>query len=164
MRTLVKSMCCVLLSFMLSATAFATKATTEFPKQMPAKGVSVFIFDPHRTTWAVYDENGNLIKTGHGSGGRNYCSDIHRRCHTPVGTFHVYAQEGRGCKSKIFPVGKGGAPMPYCNYFDGGFAVHGSYEVRSYNASHGCIRVYPTDAKWLQTILHPGSVVIVKPY
>ncbi len=135
-----------------------------FAKKIEGTGRAVFIFDPRFTQWAVYDADGNLLKTGNGSGGRNYCSDIHRACHTPVGTFQVYARGGAGCKSKKFPIPRGGAPMPYCSYFHGGYAVHGSYEVRSYNASHGCIRVYPADAKWLQTVLPVGSTVIVKPY
>jgi hypothetical protein len=135
-----------------------------FAKKIEGTGRTVFIFDPRVTAWAVYDADGNLLKTGRGSGGRNYCPDIHRACHTPVGVFQVYAHGGAGCKSKKFPVGRGGAPMPYCSYFHGGYAVHGSYEVRSYNASHGCIRIYPADAKWLQTVLPVGSTVIVKPY
>ncbi len=141
-----------------------SRAATAFPQRVEATGVSVFIFDPRITSWAVYDPNGNLLRTGHGSGGRNYCADIGRRCHTPSGVFQVYARGGAGCKSKKFPVGRGGAPMPYCSYFHGGYAVHGSYEVRSYNASHGCIRIYPADAKWLQTVLPVGSTVIIKHY
>ncbi len=135
-----------------------------FPAQREGTGKSVFIFDPSIRQWAVYDEGGQLLKTGRGSGGKNYCPDIGRHCRTPVGTFTIYREGGAKCKSKKFPVGRGGAPMPYCSYFHGGYAVHGSYDVRSYNASHGCIRVYPHDAKWLQSVLYPGSKVIVKPY
>ena len=135
-----------------------------FPAQLLATGLSVFIFDPRLRQWAVYDATGRLLKTGRGSGGRNYCSDIRRRCHTPVGEFQIYTKKGAGGKSKKFPIGRGGAPMPYCSFFYNGYAVHGSYDVRSYNASHGCIRVYPKDAKWLQTVLPIGSTIIVKPY
>lgn len=142
----------------------AAAAARAFPKQRAATGVSVFIFNPQIRLWGVYDADGNLIKTGRGSGGRDFCPDIHRRCHTPVGQFKVYEQQGAGCKSSKFPVGRGGAPMPYCSYFHGGFAVHGSFDVHSYNASHGCIRVYPHDAQWLQSVLHRGSTVIVEPY
>ena len=39
--------------------------------------------------------------------------------------------------------------MPYCMFFHTGFALHGSYEVPGYNASHGCVRLYKEDAKWL---------------
>jgi lipoprotein-anchoring transpeptidase ErfK/SrfK len=34
-------------------------------------------------------------------------------------------------------------------YFHNGFALHGSYEVPGYNASHGCVRIFVNDAKWL---------------
>lgn len=136
-----------------------------FASTIPATGKGVFIFDPKQLAWGAYDADGNLVRTGAGSGGSNYCRDLHRRCHTPVGTFTVYNVKGAKCKSKIFPIPHGGAPMPYCAYFRGGYAVHGSYEVRPYNASHGCIRIHPSDAAWLtQNILRPGSTVIVKPY
>lgn len=135
-----------------------------FAQQITPAGVSVFIFDPHITKWAVYDENGQLLKTGQGSGGKNYCRDIRRPCRTAVGSFQVYAVKGKSCKSKKFPIGKGGAPMPYCYFFHGGFAIHGSHHVRTYNASHGCVRIYPSDAKWLQGVLYPGSKVIIRPY
>lgn len=141
------------------------KGTTNvFPAIQAATGTEVFIFDPRVRKWAAYDADGNLIKTGRASGGKNYCPDIRKRCRTPVGEFSVYAKKGAGCKSKKFPVGRGGAPMPYCTFFHGGFAIHGSHDVRSYNASHGCIRVTPTDAHWLQNFLGYGATVIVRPY
>jgi lipoprotein-anchoring transpeptidase ErfK/SrfK len=55
--------------------------------------------------------------------------------------------------------------MPWAMFFHGGFAIHGSNEVPNYNASHGCIRLYPADARWLnQNVLNYGSTVIVYPY
>ena len=47
-------------------------------------------------------------------------------------------------------IGKGGAKMPYCMFYDGGYAIHGSYEVQGYHASHGCVRTYIEDARWLK--------------
>lgn len=136
-----------------------------FPKQRAATGKPVFIFNPRSISWGAYNASGELVKTGPASGGRDYCSDIGRRCHTPVGVFHVYQKEGASYVSKKFPVGEGGAPMPYAMFFRGGFAVHGSYEVRGYNASHGCIRILPGDAQWLnRNLLRYGSTVIVMPY
>jgi len=99
--------------------------------------------------WGAYDEDGNLLNWGPISGGQDWCSDIGRPCHTKTGTFTIYEKEGPGCVSTKFPVGRGGAPMPYCMYFNGGFALHGSYEVPGYNASHGCVRMFIDDAKWL---------------
>lgn len=100
-------------------------------------------------TWAAYDSQGQLVNSGRVSGGRSFCSDINKKCKTATGTFKVYDKRGANCKSKIFPVGKGGAPMPYCMFFHQGFAMHGSNAVPNYNASHGCIRMKPADAKWL---------------
>ncbi len=148
-----------------AASQKVNKSHGRFAPTIPATGRGVFIFDPRRVAWAAYDSEGKLVRTGAASGGRNYCPDLHRRCHTPTGTFKVYAIQGASCKSKKFPIPKGGAPMPYCAYFHGGYAVHGSYHVPGYNASHGCIRVHPSDAAWLtKNILRPGSTVIVRPY
>jgi lipoprotein-anchoring transpeptidase ErfK/SrfK len=43
------------------------------------------------------------------------------------------------------------SPMPYSIFFDGGYAIHGSYEVSRLGrpASHGCIRLHPNNAKIL---------------
>ncbi len=142
------------------------KATYYFPSTRPATGKNVFIFDPSQAAWAAYDGNGNLVRDGFGSGGQDYCSDIDSTCRTPSGTFHVYRKDGADCKSNIFPVGVGGAPMPYCMFFHGGFAVHGSYHVvPGQNVSHGCVRVTPSDAEWLtHNFMSIGTTVIVKHY
>jgi hypothetical protein len=43
------------------------------------------------------------------------------------------------------------SPMPYSIFFDGGYAIHGSYEVSRLGrpASHGCIRLSPSNASVL---------------
>jgi hypothetical protein len=40
------------------------------------------------------------------------------------------------------------SPMPYSIFFDGGYAIHGSYEISHLGrpASHGCIRLLPANA------------------
>jgi lipoprotein-anchoring transpeptidase ErfK/SrfK len=79
--------------------------------------------------------------------------------------FHIISKGGPGCKSSRFPIGRGGSPMPYCMFFSKYYAVHGSYEVPNHNASHGCIRVTPSEASWLShNFMHVGTKVIVKPY
>lgn len=135
-----------------------------YPQYRPAAGVPVFIFNPKTKTWAVYSSSGKLLKVGKGSGGKSYCADIRRSCRTPSGTYHIIAKKGASCKSSKYPVGKGGAPMPYCTFFTKNHGIHGSYDVPNYNASHGCIRVHPADAKWIQSVMPIGSIVIVKPY
>lgn len=143
-----------------------------FYQHIRAPGRKVIIYDPAVYAWGAYDADGNLVKWGPASSGKAYCPDVHRGCRTPHGTFAVYDKNDAGCKSKIFPVGKGGAPMPYCMYFHGGYALHGSPEVPGYHASHGCVRIYTEDARWLnhEFIDLPGengsrgTMVIVRPY
>lgn len=43
------------------------------------------------------------------------------------------------------------SPMPYSIFFNGGYAIHGSYEISRLGrpASHGCIRLHPSNAATL---------------
>jgi lipoprotein-anchoring transpeptidase ErfK/SrfK len=126
---------------------------------------NTFIFNPNTLTWKAINENGKVVRTGRGSGGRKYCPDIHRGCKTPSGSFRVISKGGPGCRSSRFPVGRGGAPMPYCMFFSRYYAVHGSYELPHYNASHGCVRVSPNEAHWLShNFMRIGTKVIIRPY
>jgi len=143
-----------------------TKGSYYFPAHRQSNGHKVFIFDPKATAWAAYDADGNRIKTGSASGGKDYCEDIGRSCRTVTGVFHVYSKKGPECTSSLYPVEtNGGARMPYCMHFNGGYSIHAAYEVPNYNASHGCIRVLPDAARWLNTeFMNVGTTVIVEPY
>lgn len=124
-----------------------------------------FVYNPKTLQWIAYNSAGQIVASGKGSGGSHYCRDIGRSCKTPIGTFSVKSKQGAGCKSSRYPVGHPGAPMPYCAFFTKFYAVHGSYEVPNYNASHGCIRIKPAAAKWLSThFFHVGTKVVVLPY
>ena len=135
------------------------------PKTISAPGEKMIYvsLDPKVLAWGAYDAQGVLQFWGPASGGQGWCPDVHRACHTTLGKFAIYEKEGVGCISHKFPVGRGGAPMPYCMFFHGGFALHGSYEVPGYNASHGCIRLFVPDAKWLnqEFVVHDHVAVIV---
>lgn len=126
-------------------------------KHIDAPGKKVIIVSLGRLAFGAYDPDGTLEYWGPVSGGRGYCPDIHHGCHSPTGVFYIYNKEGFGCVSTKFPVGRGGAPMPYCMFFHGGFALHGSYEVPGYNASHGCVRMFVNDAKWLNEEFTEGE-------
>ncbi|WP_133129692.1 L,D-transpeptidase [Legionella yabuuchiae] len=143
-----------------------SKGSYHFPEKRPATGRKVFIFDPRATAWAAYDAQGNRVKTGRASGGKGFCEDVGRPCRTTVGTYRIYSKKGEDCTSSIYPIEtNGGAKMPYCMHFNGGYSIHGAYEVPNYNASHGCVRVLPSAAQWLnQEFLDVGSTVIVRPY
>jgi lipoprotein-anchoring transpeptidase ErfK/SrfK len=61
----------------------------------------------------------------------------------------------------------GGAPMPYCMFFNRNQALHGSpdHEVVDGNISHGCVRMHVPEAEWLRyNFVHVGTKVIVRPY
>lgn len=142
------------------------KGAMTFPSQREATGRKVFIFDPKATAWAAYDAQGNRVKTGSASGGKDFCEDVGRPCRTVTGSFRVYSKKGPDCTSSVYPIETGGgAKMPYCMHFSGGYSIHAAYEVPNYNASHGCIRVLPSAAKWLnENFIDVGTSVIVKPY
>jgi len=120
-----------------------------FPKKIKADHDKQVIVDQNKLAWAAYDPDGNLVKWGPIASGRTKCPDSNRVCLTMTGVFRIFSKENSKCKSDIFPVGKGGAPMPYCMYFHKGFAMHGSNDIPGYRASHGCVRMFTPDAKWL---------------
>ncbi|MBJ3776643.1 L,D-transpeptidase [Acuticoccus mangrovi] len=74
---------------------------------------------------------------------------------TPTGTFRPMRMY-REYFSKEYD----GAPMPNAVFYDGGYAIHGSYEIGSLGApaSHGCIRLHPADAeKFFDLVLTVGA-------
>lgn len=127
------------------------------PKKITASGEKTIIVSISNLAFGAYNDDGTLEKWGPVSTARGYCPDIGHGCHTATGKFHIYLKEGAGCVSSKFPVGRGGAPMPYCMFFHGGYALHGSYEVPGYNASHGCVRMFVNDAKWLNQEFTAGE-------
>jgi lipoprotein-anchoring transpeptidase ErfK/SrfK len=156
-KFLPKSLCLVAVVYLVSK-AIAVPLGTELHGD-------TFIYNPHTLQWKAINAQGVVVREGRGSAGRGYCPDIHRSCHTPVGTFHVFSKGGADCQSSRYPVGRGGAPMPYCMFFTKNYAIHGSPDVPNYNASHGCIRVRPSDAHWLNyNFIKIGTTVIIRPY
>ena len=47
------------------------------------------------------------------------------------------------------------APMPYSIFFHGGYAIHGTTDVKhlGHVASHGCVRLHPDNAKMLYDLV-----------
>jgi lipoprotein-anchoring transpeptidase ErfK/SrfK len=47
------------------------------------------------------------------------------------------------------------SPMPHSIFFNGGYAIHGSYEISRLGrpASHGCIRLHPSNAAVLYSLV-----------
>lgn len=120
-----------------------------FPRQMPATKTNIVRVDQSKLAWGAYDENGRLINWGPISGGKSYCADVKRGCRTINGKYTIYRRQGAGCRSGKYPLPHGGARMPYCMHFHRGYALHGSTTVPGHHASHGCVRMFIEDAKWL---------------
>lgn len=130
------------------------------------------VVDQDKLAWGAYNEEGQLVKWGPIASGRDKCSDSANSCRTLTGVYRVFSKEDSHCKSDIFPIGRGGAKMPFCMYFHKGFALHGADDMPGYRASHGCVRLFNDDAKWLNLnfveISEPandrmGTKVIVRP-
>ena len=138
-----------------------------FPMKIKSTGEKRFVFDPKASAWAAYDEEGNRVLTGAGSAGVDACEEnAAQSCRTVTGTFRVYNKKGLECRSGEYPVEKnGGAKMPYCMYFHQGFTIHAAFDVPEHPSSHGCVRVFPSAAKWLnENFMTVGTKVIILAY
>jgi L,D-transpeptidase catalytic domain len=137
-----------------------------FPKQVRNIGERQFVFDPKASAWAAYDETGKLVMTGSASGGKDRCDEDGKSCRTVTGTFRIYNKRNIDCKSGEYPVEThGGTKMPYCMYFNRGYTIHAAFEVPPFPSSHGCVRVLPSAAKWLnEEFMRIGTKVTVLAY
>ncbi len=136
-----------------------------FDHNVNTNGQRQIIIDPKLMAWAAYNEQGDLIKWGPASLGKDYCADSNEACRTVTGKFAIYRKKGPMCKSNKYPLPNGGSPMPYCMHFYGGYAIHGSEIVPGTHESHGCVRMFTEDAKWLnQQFAQIGTHVIVRSY
>lgn len=136
-----------------------------FPRRIRSTGERIFFFSPRHHRWAAYDESGRRVGQGIANGGATWCADVGRPCRTPQGTFRVRSKGSYDCKSGKYPLPNGGAAMPYCMHFKGGYAIHGSPHISNRNASHGCIRVTTASAAWLsENFINRGTKVVVLGY
>lgn len=123
-----------------------------FPRYIEKTGEKTIYVSQKELAWGAYDEEGELIWWGPASAGMGACH-APGGCDTPSGFFRIIRKQDENCISTAFPRRldgeNGGAEMPYCMHFFRGYALHGSQEVPGYNASHGCIRLFTEDAKWL---------------
>ncbi|MBV9575386.1 MAG: L,D-transpeptidase [Gammaproteobacteria bacterium] len=135
------------------------------PQLIAATGEKVIVVNPQVHAWGAYSSDGQLVRGGLATAGGDWCPDIHRACHTKSGSFRIESLGSFNCISHKYPVPKGGAPMPYCMFFNGGQGLHGSYNVVDANVSHGCVRLTVPDAEWLRfNFVNVGTKVIVRPY
>lgn len=157
----------------LPPSAFSKSGKSALPQFISPPGEKIIIVDPNVHAFGAYSASGELMRTGVVTAGGKWCRDIHRSCRTKSGVFRIYSLGSRGCKSSKYPLPRGGAPMPYCMFFNKNQGLHGSYEVVRGNVSHGCVRLHVEDAEWLRFDFvegpnasngYRGTKVIVRPY
>ncbi len=165
MRLLLLSLFLFCLSFNTYSYHHRHSGFSEPPSHISPPMEKVIIVDPRAHNFGAYDASGTLLRSGVATAGSDWCRDLHRRCHTRSGTFRIYTLGSPSCISHKFPLPRGGAPMPYCMFFNGGQGLHGSYEVVAGNISHGCVRLHVDDARWIRyNFATIGTKVIVKSY
>lgn len=124
-----------------------------FPRYIEPEGEKTIFVSQKKLAWAAYDENGELLWWGPISSGSEQCRNVIGGCNTPMGFYRIIRKQDTDCISTAFPRRfngeNGGALMPYCMHFFRGFALHGSEELPGFRASHGCIRMFTEDARWL---------------
>lgn len=152
-------------------TTYASTETTHrnYADRLPShikSNEKTILINPRVHAWGAY-QNGELVRAGIATAGGSYCPDIKRSCKTRAGSFRIQSLGSSTCKSTRYPLPRGGAPMPYCMFFDGNRGIHGSPAgaVVEANVSHGCVRVPISDAEWLRyDFAHLGTRVVVEPY
>lgn len=159
-------------AYEIDGSPYATE-NAPIPQFINPPSEKLILINPNRHAWGAYTANGRLIRWGIATAGSGWCRDLGRSCRTKAGQFRIYTLGDESCISSKFPLGEGGAPMPYCMFFNGGQAIHGSNEVVSANVSHGCVRLHVSDARWLryQFVESPnasnrfrGTRVVILPY
>ncbi len=150
-------------------TSSYTNYAERLPQQMDTGNRKVVLIDPNVHAWGAYDVDGRLIRAGIATSGGAVCPpDANEsNCRTGSGTFHITSIGGGDCYSKKYPRPNGGGLMPYCMFFNGGQALHGSPDdiVVEDNISHGCVRIQIPEAEWMvNNFAHIGTKIIVVPY
>lgn len=124
-----------------------------FPRYVPPTQEKVIYVNQKELAWGAYNEEGELVWWGPISTGSGNCPNLEGKCITPPGSFRVINKQDIDCVSTVFPIRangiNGGAIMPYCMHYYRGYALHGSNVVPGYRASHGCVRMFIEDARWL---------------
>ena len=144
--------------------SYPANYASRLPSHLSTKERTVLV-DPNVHAWGAYDSSGNLVRAGLATAGNYYCPDSKRGCKTSAGSFRVQSLGAASCKSSRYPLPRGGAPMPYCMFFNKHQGLHGSQYVMEGNVSHGCVRLSVDDAEWLRfNFANIGTKVVVRPY
>ena len=128
----------------------------------PELGLPRIEIDLRRQVLLFFDEQGlnRVIAISTGSN-RKYCETSKKSgkricgvARTPRGKFRIQWRISGWRESDL---GKLYNPL----YFYGGFAIHGSPFVPSYNVSHGCVRISLTTSIWFYGRIKNGTLVVV---
>lgn len=144
-----------------------SRYSSRLPETISMGKEKVILVDPKSYAWGAYSADGRLVKAGIATAGGDHCEDEVGPCYTSSGTFRIQSLGGPECASKKYPRPNGGGLMPYCMFFHGGQALHGSPDsiVVENNISHGCVRMRIPDAEWLRyNFANVGTKVVVLPY
>ena len=112
--------------------------------------------DLDRQVLMIVNDNGDVrvlpVSTGNG---KSFTYEGQTSiAYTPRGRFVVY-EKGAGWENNV------PGSMYYPNYISGGIAIHGSYNVPTQPASHGCIRIPMFAAREVSRLLKLGTIVLV---
>ena len=128
------------------------------------------VVDLNSLQWKAY-RGDVLVKSGKAVGGAKKCLESRKSCKTPAGVYKMIRKYGGKYKSNIYPkdcedLKECGAKMPYfIRLTKDGVGLHGSDSLPNYNASHGCVRLHPKDARWLNKhFVTKETVIEVLPY
>lgn len=147
--------------------SYNTSYESRLPAYMNTNGKKLILVDPNVHAWGAYNKQGELVRAGIATAGNDWCDDTSRPCKTTAGTFSIKSLGNGDCYSTRYPRPNGGGLMPYCMFFNGHMALHGSPDnaVIEDNVSHGCVRMRIPDAEWMRyDFANVGTKVIVRPY
>ncbi|WP_157817963.1 L,D-transpeptidase [Candidatus Thiodictyon syntrophicum] len=101
----------------------------------------------------TYTQGGQVLRTGPVSTGR-------RGYGTPAGSYRVLSKQRHKVSSRY--AGSDGRPasMPYAIQFQSNYFIHQG-RLPGYPASHGCVRLRGSDARFLFSRLRPGDPVLI---
>lgn len=133
-----------------------TMAVPPLPREQKA-GRHIEVDIARQVLYVVDDEGkvANILPISSGSGKRfheNGYPETHAV--TPCGHLAVYTKSSGWRKS---PLGEMYNPL----YIVGGIAIHGSEDMRTYPASHGCIRIPMFASRLLPKMVPVGTPVLV---
>lgn len=139
-----------------------------FKKEIDDKEKHIIV-DLNKLAFGAY-KDGKLVFWGAANGGVGRCKETGKfNCKTPIGEHQVYEIKKGASRSSLYPVEcndkkKCGVVVYNLIKFSGPVGVHGSKSLVGGNVSHGCIRVFRNDSKYIINFVKIRAKIIVLPY